>query len=177
MLARSSVAKTAAGAATAREEPRPAPHFFRPRLAHALATWFGCGLIPVAPGTFASAAAVLIGWLLQAWLGWGTLGFSLLAFASLGPAIWVADRVAAERGSRDPDMVVVDEVVGQWVALVAGVSLNWATALLAFLVFRLFDVWKPPPVRQLERLPGGLGIVADDVMAGVYTAMVLYVLV
>ena len=73
-------------------------------------------------------------------------------------------------------MVVVDEVVGQWIVLVGVSTLNWITAPIAFLAFRLFDIWKPPPVRQLERLPRGFGIVADDVMAGVYGALVLYAL-
>ena len=72
-------------------------------------------------------------------------------------------------------MVVVDEVIGQWVALAGAASLNWKTYLGAFTLFRLFDIWKPAPVRQLEALPGGMGIVADDVMAGVYAGLVLLV--
>jgi phosphatidylglycerophosphatase A len=68
----------------------------------------------------------------------------------------------------------VDEVVGQWMTLTGATVLNWKSWLLALALFRLFDIWKPPPVRQLERLPGGLGIVADDAMAGVYGALVLF---
>ena len=79
--------------------------------------------------------------------------------------------------------MVVDEVVGQWITLAGAVTLmswngsalNWKIWLWALALFRLFDVWKPPPVRQLERLPGGLGIVADDAMAGVYAALFLFV--
>jgi len=70
--------------------------------------------------------------------------------------------------------VVVDEVVGQWITLAGAFTLNWKSWLAAFVLFRLFDVWKPFPVRRLERLPGGVGIVADDAMAGVYSALVLF---
>jgi phosphatidylglycerophosphatase A len=71
-------------------------------------------------------------------------------------------------------MVVVDEVIGQWLTLTGMASVNWKAYLGAFVLFRLFDVWKPVPIRQLEALPGGVGIVADDVMAGVYAALVLF---
>ena len=77
------------------------------------------------------------------------------------------------RSARIPGIVVVDEVIGQWIALAGARTLNWKSWLAAFVLFRLFDIWKPPPVRQLEALPGGLGINADDVMAGVYAALVL----
>ena len=90
------------------------------------------------------------------------------------PGIWAAGVVARDIGKEDPQIVVVDEVVGQWMTLAGASTLNWKSWLLAFALFRLFDIWKPPPVRQLERLPGGLGIVADDAMAGVYGALVLF---
>jgi phosphatidylglycerophosphatase A len=70
--------------------------------------------------------------------------------------------------------VVVDEVIGQWIALAGARALNWKSYLAAFALFRLFDIWKPAPVRQLERLPGGWGINADDVMAGLYAALVMW---
>jgi phosphatidylglycerophosphatase A len=91
-----------------------------------------------------------------------------------GPAIWSAAVTARETGREDPSMVVVDEVVGQWMSLAGANHLNWKSYLAAFLLFRLFDIWKPPPVRNLEALPGGWGIVADDAMAGVYAAAVLW---
>jgi len=69
---------------------------------------------------------------------------------------------------------LVDEVVGQWLTLAGATALNWKSWLLGFVLFRLFDIWKPWPVRQMERLSGGLGIVADDAMAGVYGALVLF---
>ena len=76
---------------------------------------------------------------------------------------------------KDPQFVVVDEVVGQWLALAGARTLELEIWLAAFLLFRLFDIWKPAPVRQLESLPGGVGIMADDLMAGVYAALVLFV--
>jgi phosphatidylglycerophosphatase A len=76
--------------------------------------------------------------------------------------------------AKDPGIVVIDEVIGQWIALAGARTLNWKTYLGAFILFRLFDIWKPAPVRQLESLPEGLGIVADDAMAGIYAALVLW---
>lgn len=141
-----------------------------PALALTLATWFGCGYSPLAPGTVGSAAAVGI----AVALGWKPLYFALLAAAALGPAIWAADRTARHTKIPDPGIVVVDEVVGQWIALAGAATLNWKTYAAAFVLFRLFDIFKPPPVRQLEALHGGVGIVMDDVMAGVYAALVLF---
>jgi len=143
-------------------------------LARLIATWFGCGYAPKAPGTAGSLAALVIAWLLHAYAGVSATGMAWLAVLLAMPGIWAADVVARESARKDPQMVVVDEVVGQWMALAGATALNWKSWLLAFLLFRLFDIWKPPPVRQLERLPGGLGIVADDAMAGVYGALVLF---
>ena len=75
---------------------------------------------------------------------------------------------------KDPQIVVVDEVVGQWITFAGATALNWKSWCAAFVLFRVFDIWKPPPVRQLERMHGGAGIVLDDVMAGVYAALVLF---
>jgi phosphatidylglycerophosphatase A len=143
------------------------------RIATTIATWFGCGYTPFAPGTAGSAAALVIAMLL-ARAGWRPLGFLLLAAAVVPVAIWSAQRTAKNLGERDPNRVVIDEVVGQWVALAGAAVLNWKTWLAAFLLFRMMDIWKPTPVRQLERLPGGYGIVGDDVMAGIYAALVLW---
>ncbi len=77
-------------------------------------------------------------------------------------------------GSKDPQFVVVDEVVGQWISLGGAARLNWKSLLAGFVLFRLFDIWKPWPARALEKLPRGYGIVMDDVMAGVYAALVLF---
>lgn len=143
-------------------------------IARIIATWFYCGYVPIAPGTAGSLAAVLIAWLLYHYAGLRGGDFAFLAALLAGPAIWAADVVAHLDGKKDPQWVVVDEVVGQWMTLAGALHLNWKSWIAGFLLFRAFDIWKPWPVRQLERLPGGAGIVADDVMAGVYGALVLF---
>jgi phosphatidylglycerophosphatase A len=141
------------------------------RLARVIATWFYSGYAPKAPGTAGSLAAIVIAWFLPIppW------GFAILAALVSIPGIWAADVTARELGVEDPQIVVVDEVAGQWLTLAGATHLSPMTFLVAFVLFRLFDMTKPPPVRQLENLPGGYGIVADDLMAGVYGALVLFV--
>ena len=146
----------------------------RTNVAKAISTWFGCGYAPKAPGTVGSAAAIGIGILVEHYSGWRPLWFGALALAASAPAIWAAGATARQAGMQDPQFVVVDEVVGQWLALAGARALNWKAWLAAFLLFRLFDIWKPFPVRQLESLPGGVGIVADDLMAGLDAALVLF---
>jgi phosphatidylglycerophosphatase A len=143
-------------------------------LARVLGTWFGCGYAPKAPGTAGSAGALLAAWLLYGHLVIAPIGYAVLAVLLLRPAVWAADRMARESQQKDPQAVVVDEVVGQWLTLAGATTLNWKSWLLGFVLFRLFDIWKPWPVRQMERLSGGLGIVADDAMAGLYGALVLF---
>jgi phosphatidylglycerophosphatase A len=92
---------------------------------------------------------------------------------ALFPAIRAAGAVAAAMNTKDPGVIVIDEVLGQWVALAGALRVNAKSVIAAFLLFRLFDIWKPPPVRRLEALAGGSGIVADDLMAGGYAALVL----
>ncbi|MGO9258313.1 MAG: phosphatidylglycerophosphatase A [Bryobacteraceae bacterium] len=147
----------------------------RIRLARLMSTWFGCGLAPRAPGTAGSAAAILIAIALHAYGGFSGLDFALLAALLFAPAVWAAGVTARALDTKDPQCVVVDEVIGQWISLAGARTLNWKTYLAAFALFRLFDIWKPPPVRQLEALPGGWGINADDAMAGIYAALVLFV--
>lgn len=139
-------------------------------LARVISTWFFCGYAPAGPGTAGSLAAVVIAWLLPL----PPFAFAILGAVLAIPGIWAAGVTARELGRKDPQIVVVDEVVGQWITLAGATELNWKSFLMAFVFFRLFDIWKPPPVRQLEKLPGGLGIVADDAMAGVYAAALLY---
>ena len=143
-------------------------------LARLLATWFYCGYAPVGPGTAGSAAAILIALALHRYENFTGASFGILAAVLTIPAMWAAGVTANQVESKDPGIVVIDEVVGQWITLLGATHLNWESWLAAFLLFRLFDIWKPPPVRQLERLPGGAGIVADDVMAGIYGALVLF---
>ena len=145
------------------------------RLADLLSTWFGCGLSPVAPGTAGSAAAILIALALHEYAGIAAWHFAVLGALAFAPAVWASSETARVRSLKDPGLVVIDEVVGQWLSLAGATTLNWKSWLGAFLLFRAFDIWKPPPVRQLEALPGGLGICADDAMAGLYAALVLFV--
>lgn len=144
------------------------------RFAILLATWFGCGYSPKAPGTAGSVAALAIGIVLHEYAGFAPWHFAVLAAVLFGPAVWASGVTAQVKQLKDPQIVVVDEVIGQWIAMAGATTLNWKSYLAALALFRLFDVWKPPPVRQLEALPGGLGINADDVMAGVYAAVVLF---
>lgn len=145
-------------------------------LAVVLATWFGCGLTPIGPGTAGSAAAVLIAVALHGWAGLAPFWFAILAAALIPPGVWSAGAVARALNRTDPGIVVVDEVIGQWITIAGAGALNLRSWIAAFVLFRLFDIWKPPPVRRLEKLHGGAGIVADDVMAGVYGAVVMIVL-
>ena len=146
----------------------------RVRLAKVIATWFGCGLAPRAPGTAGSAVAIVIAIPLAAYAGWIGWDFALLAILLFAPAVWAAGVTATALGVKDPHCVVVDEVIGQWISLAGARTLNWKSCLVAFALFRLFDIFKPPPVRQLESLPGGWGINADDAMAGIYAAVLLW---
>jgi len=143
-------------------------------LARVLASWFGCGYLPIARGTWASAAAVLIAVLLERFAGWRAWHFGVLAAALLVPGLWAAHREARRSGQEDPPLVVIDEVLGQWLTLAGARTLNWKSFLAAFLLFRVLDIWKPAPARRVESLPGGFGIVADDLVAAVYGALVLF---
>ena len=155
--------------------PSPLPQR-RTDAALLIATWFGCGYAPVGPGTAGSLAALVIAIALHLAYGFGRGTFLLLTAVLLLPGVWAADVLAKRIGQKDPHVVVVDEVLGQWLTLVGAATLNWKSWLAAFALFRLFDIWKPPPARQLEALPGGIGIVADDLMAGLYGALAIFLL-
>ncbi|TVR98934.1 MAG: phosphatidylglycerophosphatase A [Rhodospirillales bacterium] len=137
-----------------------------------VATGFGIGLLPRAPGTWASLAALPFGWAIVSLVG--TAGLALAVLATFAAGWWAAGQVARDSGDADPGLVVIDEVVGQWIVLLA-VPLDPLLYGLAFLAFRLFDIAKPFPVSWAERrLAGGLGIMADDVLAAGYAvALVL----
>jgi phosphatidylglycerophosphatase A len=138
-------------------------------LASVVATAFGSGYLPVAPGTAGSAIGLLLFWPMAGWRWPWQLGACLAVFLV---GVLAAARVAQRVGRKDPGIVVVDEVVGQWVTL-AALPLTPATAALGFLLFRAMDILKPWPARDLEHLPGGWGIMADDVAAGVYAHLLL----
>jgi phosphatidylglycerophosphatase A len=120
-------------------------------------------------------AGALIAAALHFFLHAGRLSFLALILALLLPAIWASTRTARLIAKKDPGIVVVDEVLGQWLTLLGATILNWKAFVAAFLLFRIFDIWKPWPVRNLERLPEGSGIVADDLGAGLYAALILYI--
>ena len=140
-----------------------------------LATWFGCGYFPWGPGTAGSLAAAAIAFALHASFGSGRLTILVFILLLVLPAIWAATQTARLIAKKDPGTVVVDEVLGQWVTLLGAAALNWKSFLAAFLLFRILDIWKPWPVRLFEKLPEGTGIVADDLAAGVYGALILYI--
>ena len=152
--------------------PAPAPVFVLPA-ATLIATCFGAGRLPVAPGTWASAIAAVLAWPLVAVFGPAALGLAAaLAFAA---GWWAAGVHAQAAGVTDPREVVIDEVAGQWIALLF-VPRTLAAYAAAFLLFRLFDIYKPWPVNWADRkLPGGFGIMADDILAGLYALAVLAV--
>ena len=137
------------------------------RWAWVVGTWFGAGLLKPGPGTYGSAAAMLL-WVAAAhvWHG-GVLiaGTAVAAVVITLVGIRASTIVAREARREDPGFVVVDEVAGQWIALI-GVRADWRHALLALVLFRVFDIWKPWPIRRLEALPEGTGIMLDDVAAG-----------
>ena len=179
----------------------------RPVFALSIATSLGIGYLPLAPGTWGSAVAIALVSGIAA-LSRAESGpmivvseFSLLlALAAIG--LWASERVVAALPSDpDPGYVVIDELSGQTIALVAGLALsawtttplntavnakltvafasgllNWKYLLAGFILFRVFDIWKPFPARRAEFLPGGLGIMADDWVAGVYAALGLWLL-
>ncbi|HWB48128.1 MAG TPA: phosphatidylglycerophosphatase A [Stellaceae bacterium] len=136
-----------------------------------IATGCGIGLLPVAPGTWASLAALPCGWLLRA--EFGAAGLLLAAAVAFAAGCWAAGRVAEASGIFDPGFAVVDEVAAQLLALAAA-PLDWRYYLAAFLLFRLFDIWKPFPVDWLDRhVKGGFGIMLDDVAAALYAVVLI----
>jgi phosphatidylglycerophosphatase A len=147
--------------------------------AWAAATFFGAGFGKPGPGTWGSVAATLP-WFLVVFLAHlSTIQTALLsglgALLALIVGIPAATIVERESGREDPGYVVLDEVCGQWIALAASPP-DWRHALLGLLLFRLFDIIKPWPARQLERLHGGAGIMLDDVAAGIYALLVFLVI-
>jgi phosphatidylglycerophosphatase A len=140
-----------------------------------LATFFGVGYAKPGPGTYASAVTVLL---------WVAAARSLPAQTPLITAIAasvaitmvgipVSTNVARESGRKDPGFVVIDEVAGQMIAMI-GLPINWKYLLASFILFRGFDILKPFPLRRLEKLPGGIGIMMDDVGAGLYALLILH---
>lgn len=134
-----------------------------------IATTAGSGYFPIAPGTVGSAIAVVLLWLLPP-IALPVLLALFVVFFLIGS--WAADVTAKQYNQKDPGLVNWDEFLGQWIALVALPHELWVY-IAGFFLFRLFDIWKPVPVCTLEKLPGGFGIMSDDVAAGIYANLIL----
>jgi phosphatidylglycerophosphatase A len=157
-----------AGAADAAERTAATPRV--DAVAALVATGLGAGYAPVAPGTAGSLVGLALYWPLSH-LGAGAQLAALAVLFTVG--VLSSTRLARNVGRKDPGLVVVDEIAGMWTSLIF-VPFNPLTALLAFLAFRAMDVTKPWPARQLEALPGGWGIMCDDMMAGVYANLLVH---
>jgi phosphatidylglycerophosphatase A len=146
------------------------------RLSWLIATFFGIGYLQPGSGTWASALTVLLWWTAGQWLPPAWLVSVALVISILVTLIGIPPStvVARESGIEDPGFVVIDEVAGQMIALIA-VPLHWKYLLASFILFRSFDIVKPFPLRRLEELPGGTGIMLDDVGAGLYALALLQV--
>jgi len=138
-----------------------------------IATWFGCGLIPGAPGTWGSMAALPLAWAITVLAGtWGLFCAVIAAFAI---GIWAAGRYTQAAGLKDSQNVVIDEVAGQWLALLF-VPLDPMAYFAAFISFRVCDVFKPWPANWADRtIPGGFGIMLDDMVAGAYALILMQI--
>lgn len=179
--------------------PAAAPAKRPPRLALLIATGFGLGYLPKAPGTWGSLGGVALIWCLwllanqpppagawifpPPWVAFTALLLWVNPFVLLLGA-WAAGRSCRFLGEKDPQIIVVDEISGQMLAFVGlamamsgyELAFDWQYLLAGFILFRVFDIWKPWPVRAAEKLPGGWGIMADDWVAGIYAALCLWAL-
>ena len=147
-------------------ETQPAAH--KSAWAWAIGTFFGIGKLKPGPGTWASVATVGLWRAFAPFAGGYQIPVAIAAAALVTAAgIPASTRVARESARKDPGFVVIDEVAGQLIALI-GAPLDWKTLLASLILFRAFDIVKPPPLRRLEGLPEGTGIMLDDVGAGLY---------
>jgi phosphatidylglycerophosphatase A len=164
MIPKNSASRTLDRAPGVPPAPSPAPLW-----ATLVSTFLGVGRIRPGPGTWASAATVLLWWLVTRWLNpqWQSVVACLLAGLAVAVGIPAATRVGRAAALKDPQFVVIDEVAGQLITFI-GAPVTWKSLLLGFILFRGFDIVKPPPLRHLERLREGVGIVLDDVGAGLY---------
>jgi len=144
------------------------------RAANAIATVFGVGFVKPAPGTAASVVALPVAWLIAEFLGRWWLVVAAIVVLAVGA--WACELYARAKGDPDPSECVIDEVAGQWI-ICAFAPVSILAYVIAFVLFRLFDILKPWPISVAEReVPGGLGIMADDVVAALMGAVILVVL-
>ena len=153
--------------------PASAP---KSRLSWVIATFFSIGHLQPGSGTWAAAVTVLLWWAASRWLpaGWEAPVALLASLAITLIGIPASTVVTRESGIKDPGFVVIDEVSGQMIALIA-VPVHWKYLVAGFILFRSFDIVKPFPLRRLESLPGGTGIMMDDVGAGLYALVLLQI--
>jgi phosphatidylglycerophosphatase A len=145
--------------------------FLLARPAHVVALGFGAGLAPVAPGTFGTLVALPIAWLLQA-SGSDALYLAVTALLFVA-GVFAADATARDLGVTDHGAIVIDEIVAFLVVLFFAPR-TWLAQAAAFALFRLFDIVKPPPIREVDaRMKGGLGVMLDDLLAAAYTLLAL----
>ena len=142
------------------------------RIAYLIAIWFGAGLLPIAPGTWGSIAALPLAYVL---VYWGSLEiFAVATIVVFIIGVWASNITARDMGGGDPSEIVVDEVAGQWLTLLV-VPPDLILYTCGFLLFRLFDIWKPWPISWTDqKIKGGMGIMLDDVIAGVYAGVLLW---
>ena len=137
-----------------------------------ICTWFGTGLLPKAPGTWGSLAALPIAWVLGA--RFGPLAVIIAAAVLFGLGLWAAKTYLAHSPDQDPGAIVIDEVAGQLLAVAPAAGLDPLGFGLGFIVFRFFDIFKPWPIKAIElALEGALGVMADDIAAALYTVVLL----
>lgn len=137
------------------------------------ATGFGVGRAPIAPGTFGTLVGILF-YVAASWLT--PLYYVVVVLALFIVGMWLCEIAETELGEHDHPSIVWDEIVGFLITMFLAPP-GWRWIVLGFLLFRLFDIWKPFPIQHLERVPGGLGAMADDALAGVYACLVLQTLV
>ena len=136
-----------------------------------LASWFGCGFINPAPGTWGSLGALPFGVVIFALSGAYGLGFAAFIITTIG--LWAADKFDKAMDGHDSKMIVIDEVAGQWIALIPA-ALNPFLIILAFILFRFFDILKPWPICFIDKkVKGAAGVMGDDIVAGFFAAIIL----
>ena len=141
----------------------------RQKLARILATWFGCGRAPIAPGTVGTIGALPLHFALRA-LGPVPYAAAVAAITALG--VWASQREAERLGEEDPSCVVIDEVAGVLLALLIANGAGRKASVIAVILFRVFDIWKPGPIDRVQHAkPEGVGIMADDILAGFFAGV------
>ena len=139
-----------------------------------IGTWFGAGLLPLTPGTWGSLAALPVAWFVQLWFGW--FGLAVATVVITGVGIWASDVLIRHLGREDPGLIVVDEVAGMFLTLIAAPHTWWGFAI-AFVLFRAADIIKPFPADWCDKqLHGGLGTMLDDVVAALWSLAAMWLI-